>query len=118
MTTVTFQDETAGGERAPALRLTGLPERMTVRALLHLRVHEEVTLHNAARPTTTRPRTAQPVAAPLDGPTEAARAERAFLSNALFVLTPTHQLTDLDEEVDLTTTPTLTFLRLVPLAGG
>ncbi|MFF7214328.1 hypothetical protein ACFZAU_27955 [Streptomyces sp. NPDC008238] len=113
MTTVTFQDETAGGEPAPALRLTGLPERMTVRALLRLRVHEEVTRHNAARPTTARP-----AAAPLDGPTEAARAERAFLSNALFVLTPTHQLTDLDEEVDLTTTPTLTFLRLIPLAGG
>ncbi|MGW2353244.1 hypothetical protein [Actinacidiphila glaucinigra] len=107
MTTVTFQDETAGGEPLTALEIGGLPDRMTARELLHLRVREEVTRHNA-----------DPAVAPLDRPTEAARAERAFLSNALFVLTPTHQVTELDEVIDLTTTPTLTFLRLVPLAGG
>ncbi|MFB7290027.1 hypothetical protein [Actinacidiphila glaucinigra] len=107
MTTVTFQDETAGGKPLTALEVSGLPDRMTARDLLHLRVREEVTRHNA-----------DPANTPLDRPTEAARAERAFLSNAFFVLTPTHQVTELDDVIDLTTTPSLTFLRLVPLAGG
>lgn len=109
MTTVTFEDETAGGEPRTALQLTGLPDRMTARALLHLRVREEATCHNAARPTN---------AEPVDWRTQAGLAERAFLSNAFFILTATDQIDDLDEVIDLTTTPTLTFLRLIPLAGG
>lgn len=57
MTTVTFQDETAGGEPRTALEVGGLPDRMTARDLLHLRVREEVTRHNA-----------DPTATPSTGP--------------------------------------------------
>ncbi|WP_431965704.1 hypothetical protein [Actinacidiphila sp. bgisy160] len=106
MSGVTFRDETAGDKPRTVLRLTGLPDRMTARALLHLRAREEASLAHPAN------------AEPADWRTQASLAERAFLSNAFFILTPTHQIDDLDEVIDLTTTPTLTFLRLIPLAGG
>ncbi|WP_237518819.1 hypothetical protein [Streptomyces sp. SID5910] len=45
-------------------------------------------------------------------------SERAFLTNGFFILTDDHQLDSLDEVVDLTGSPTLTFIKLVALAGG
>ncbi|MGW7672234.1 hypothetical protein ACWGJX_34835 [Streptomyces sp. NPDC054775] len=51
MATVTFRDETATGKPVAAWGIAGLPERMTVRELIRLRVREEVARHNS-RPST------------------------------------------------------------------
>ncbi|MFJ4198846.1 hypothetical protein ACIP2Y_04335 [Streptomyces sviceus] len=47
MDTVTFQDQTATGKPLTEWEVAGLPERMTVRELIRLRVREEVGRHNA-----------------------------------------------------------------------
>ncbi len=47
MTTVTFRDETVTGRRLEELAIADLPETMTVRELVRLRVREEVARHNA-----------------------------------------------------------------------
>lgn len=113
MTTVTFRDETATGTLVSALEVAGAPARMTVRDLIHLRVREEIArrhAHPLVRPTET---TTDP-----DWHRQAAVAERAFLTNGFFLLVGDRQVDSLDEVVDLTTTPDLAFIRLVPLAGG
>jgi hypothetical protein len=130
MTTVTFRDETATGKPISALEVAGLPERMTVRQLIRLRVREEVARHNA-RPTDrfhglVRPDGAEAElngyrlreARTVDWQRQADIAERAFLSNGFFVLAGDRQVEDLDDVVDLTADPDLVFIKLVALAGG
>jgi hypothetical protein len=128
MATFTLRDETPAGGALGDLRLTGLPERMTVRALLRLRVREEVARHNAAPsrrftglvcPDDARAAVSGhllPVARRLDWERQAAIAERAFERNGFIVLTGDHQVDDLDEEVTHDTE--LVFIRLVQLVGG
>ncbi|MFF1274669.1 hypothetical protein ACFVZC_14820 [Streptomyces marokkonensis] len=130
MATVTFRDETATGKPLTEWRVTGLPDRMTVRALIRLRVREEVARHNA-RPSDryyglVRPDDA--VTAPhgyrlpgprrLDWRRQADTAEQAFRTNAFFLLAGDRQAEELDETVDLTTTSDLVFIKLVALVGG
>ncbi|WP_419999773.1 hypothetical protein [Streptomyces boninensis] len=105
MPTVTFRDETATGRPvAEAWEAPGLPDRMTVRELIRLRVREEVARHNAH---------------PMGGwERQAEIAEHAFLANGFFVLAGERQVEELDEVVDLTEVHDLVFIRLVPLAGG
>ncbi|WP_330459600.1 hypothetical protein OIB37_23660 [Streptomyces sp. NBC_00820] len=130
MAGVTFRDETATGRAVAAWEVGGLPDRMTVRELIRLRVREEVTRYNSrpanrfaglVRPegATTEPggyRLAVP--RPLDWERQAVAAERAFRSNGFFVLAGDRQVEDLDEEVDLTACPGLVFIKLIPLVGG
>jgi len=92
MATVSFRDETPPGRPLGEWRPTGRPDRMTVRALIRRRAGEQA-------------------AHPIDW-------ERAFLTNGFFLLVGDRQADSLDEEVDLTTTPTLIFIKLVALAGG
>jgi hypothetical protein len=123
---VVFRDETAAGRVTGGFEVAGLPGRMTVRELIRLRVREEVARHNA-RPSRhfnglvrpggpnghhpARPR-------PIDWERQADIAERAFERNGFFVLAGDRQIEDLDEIVDLSADPELTFVRLVPPAGG
>ncbi|WP_151771263.1 hypothetical protein [Streptomyces abyssomicinicus] len=130
MATVTFRDETATGRPVTAWQVTGLPERMTVRELITLRIREEVTRHNA-RPSDrftglVRPDDAETdrdghrLREPrrIDWRRQAEIAERAFLANGFFVLAGDRQVDHLDDVVDLTTGPDLVFIKLVALAGG
>ncbi|WP_131732975.1 hypothetical protein [Actinomadura formosensis] len=130
MPAVSFRDETAAGTPGAAFRVEGVPERMTLRELIRLRVREEVARHNA-RPSDrfnglVRPDDAETelngyrLREPrrLDWERQADIAERAFLANGFFVLAGDRQVEDLDEEIDLTTDPGLVFIKLVPLAGG
>ncbi|MFI6732596.1 hypothetical protein ACIBI9_06675 [Nonomuraea sp. NPDC050451] len=48
MASVTFRDETAMGRELGAFSLPGLPERISARELVRLRVREAVARHNAA----------------------------------------------------------------------
>ncbi|TDC87008.1 hypothetical protein [Actinomadura sp. 7K507] len=130
MPAVTFRDETATGTPVTEVQIEGLPERMTVRELIRLRVREEVARHNA-RPSDrfnglVRPDEAEAelngyrLREPrrIDWERQAGIAEKAFLANGFFVLAGDRQVEDLDEEIDLTTDPDLVFVKLVALAGG
>lgn len=127
---MTFRDETATGRPLEELALADLPEVMTVRELVRLRVREEVARHNAqpshhfrglVRPDDAevelngyRLRTARR----LDWERQADVAERAFARNGFVVFVGDRQVDDLDELVDLGTNPELVFVKLVPLVGG
>ncbi|MEN1888661.1 hypothetical protein [Streptomyces mirabilis] len=130
MATVTFRDETATGKPLTEWEVAGLPERMTVRELIRLRVREEVARHNA-RPSDrfnglVRPDDAETelngyrLREPrrIDWERQAEIAERAFLTNGFFVLASDRQVEDLDEVVDLIADPDLVFIKLVALVGG
>ncbi|MEU2742245.1 hypothetical protein ABZ656_44895 [Streptomyces sp. NPDC007095] len=130
MATVTFRDETATGKALTEWEVAGLPERMTVRELIRLRVREEVARHNA-RPSDrfnglVRPDDAEAelngyrLREPrrIDWERQAEIAERAFLANGFFVLAGDRQVEDLDEVVDLIADPDLVFIKLVALVGG
>lgn len=130
MATVTFRDETATGKPINELEIVGLPERMTVRELIRLRIREEVARHNAGpggrfnglvRPDDAEAelngyRLREPRR--VDWERQADIAERAFLSNGFFLLAGDRQVEDLDDIVDLTCDPGLVFIKLVALVGG
>ncbi|GAA1796661.1 hypothetical protein [Actinomadura chokoriensis] len=130
MPAVTFRDETAAGTPVAEARIEALPERMTVRELIRLRVREEVARHNA-RPSDRFNGLVRPDGAEaelngyrlreprrIDWERQADIAEKAFLANGFFVLAGDRQVEDLDEEIDLTTDPDLVFIKLIALAGG
>ena len=130
MPSVTFRDETATGKPVAEVRVAELPDRMTVRELIRLRVREEVARHNAhpsarfnglVRPDEAETelngyRLREPRR--LDWERQAEIAERAFRGNGFIVLAGDRQVDDLSEEIDLTTDPDLVFIKLVPLVGG
>ncbi|WP_328873398.1 hypothetical protein OHT76_26810 [Streptomyces sp. NBC_00287] len=88
---VTFVDETTMGQREPGPRLDVAEERLTVRELIGRRMRRKA---------------------------DRERALKAFTANGLIVLVGDRQLTDLDEQVDLTADTEVTFLKLIPLVGG
>ncbi|MEU1406705.1 hypothetical protein ABZ471_30865 [Streptomyces sp. NPDC005728] len=130
MATVRFRDETAAGKPVTEWEVAGLPDRMTVRDLIRLRVRQEVARHNA-RPSDrfhglVRPDDAETelngyrLREPrrIDWERQAEIAQRAFLANGFFVLAGDRQVEDLDDVVDLTVDPHLVFIKLVALVGG
>jgi hypothetical protein len=54
----------------------------------------------------------------LDWEKQAAAALDSFRHNGFFVFVGDRQVTDLDEELTLAETDEVSFVRLVPLAGG
>ncbi|MFI7135092.1 hypothetical protein ACIBQ1_56185 [Nonomuraea sp. NPDC050153] len=125
-----FRDETATGRELAEFSLPGLPERISARELVRLRVREEVARHNAApshhfrglvKPSDAevelngyRMRTARR----LDWAKQADAAEAAFTRNGFLLLVGNRQIEDLDTEIDLTVDPVVSFVKLVPLVGG
>ncbi|MGP3962239.1 hypothetical protein ACTWPT_40230 [Nonomuraea sp. 3N208] len=130
MASVTFRDETATGRGLEEFSLPGLPERISARELVRLRVREEVARHNAApshhfrglvKPSDAevelngyRMRTPRR----LDWEKQADAAEAAFARNGFLLLVGERQIEDLDTEIDLTVDPVVSFVKLVPLVGG
>ncbi len=130
MATVTCRDETVMGKPLGELTLPGLPTRITARELVRTRVREEVARFNAAP----RPRfngLVRPVGEEverngyraargrrLDWERQAEAAERAFERNGFLLLVGDRQIEDLDEEIDLSGEPVVSFIKLVPLVGG
>ncbi|MEV4461000.1 hypothetical protein [Microbispora sp. NPDC049633] len=123
MASVIFREETGAGRALAEFSLPGLPGRVTARELVRLRVREEVARHNASP--------ARPSRAPLtpadaeaertrrpDWERQADAAEAAFAHNGFLLLIGDRQIEDLDAEIDLTADPVVSFVRLVPLAGG
>ncbi|MFF4773595.1 hypothetical protein [Microtetraspora fusca] len=130
MALVTFRDETATGRSLDEFVLPGVPERISARELVRLRVREEVARYNAApsahfrglvRPTEAevelngyRMRTARR----LDWERQADAAEAAFARNGFILLVGDRQIEDLADEIDLAADPVVSFVKLVPLVGG
>ncbi|MGN9842300.1 hypothetical protein ACTMTI_29680 [Nonomuraea sp. H19] len=130
MASVVFRDETATGRALEEFSLPDLPERISARELVRLRVREEVARHNAApslhfrglvKPTDAeaelngyRMRTARR----LNWERQADAAEAAFARNGFLLLVGDRQIEDLGEEIDLTVDPVVSFVKLVPLVGG
>jgi hypothetical protein len=54
----------------------------------------------------------------IDWKTQFEKACDAFERNGILILVDKHQPMDLDEEVTLSATSTVNFVRLVPLVGG
>ena len=130
MRSLTYRDETATGRELARHTLPDLPERITVRELLRLRVREEVARHNAA-PGRHFAGLVQPVDAEvalngyrlprkrrLDWHRQADVAEAAFARNGFFILLNDRQVEDLEETVDLTGEVDVAFVKLTPLVGG
>ncbi|GIH81374.1 hypothetical protein [Planobispora longispora] len=130
MASVIFRDETMTGRALEEFSLPDLPERISARELVRLRVREEVARHNAApshhfrglvKPTDAeaelngyRLRTARR----LDWERQADAAEAAFARNGFLLLVGDRQIEDLDAGIDLTVDPVVSFVKLVPLVGG
>ncbi|MBB3726045.1 hypothetical protein FHR33_001905 [Nonomuraea dietziae] len=127
---MTFRDETATGRALAEFSLPDLPERISARELVRLRVREEVARYNAApsprfrglvKPSDAeaelngyRMRTARK----LDWEKQADAAETAFARNGFLLLVGDRQIEDLDTEIDLIADPVVSFVRLIPLVGG
>jgi hypothetical protein len=130
--TVTFRDETATGKSLRSFDVPDVPDSITVRDLVRLRVREEVARYNAAPSPhfggLVRPEDADADAegtgyrlrAPrrLDWEAQADVACRSFERNGFFVLVADRQVESLDDVVDLTAASDVAFVRLVPLVGG
>lgn len=132
-TVVTLYDETLPGGRMPALRLSLLVSRITLRELIRRRIYEEVQQYHAA-----------PADAPFHGLVTPSPMERllngdkatshpkrrvdweaqyekalqAFQRNGFFVLVGDRQVDDIEEELELKVDTDIAFVKLVPLVGG
>lgn len=125
-----IRDETATGKLQAEHLLDDVPDQITVRELIRLRVRDEVARHNAT-PRELFSGLVCPVGAEaelngyrfstmrqIDWEKQADAAVRAFEHNGFFVLIGGGQVTDLDRSVDLLEATEVTFVRLVPLVGG
>ncbi|RCV58172.1 hypothetical protein [Marinitenerispora sediminis] len=125
-----FRDESPLGERLDAFELPDLPDSVTVRELIRLRVREEVARYNA-QPSSTFQGLVRPTDAEaelngyrmrgrrhIDWERQADIAEHAFTRNGFVVLVGDRQVEDLDESVALSGDPEIVFIKLVPLVGG
>jgi hypothetical protein len=94
---VRVREETMTGREIESWLLPGLPDEMTARELLRLRLDAGG-----------GPATGEQV--------EAACA--AFARNGFVMIVGERQVDDLDEVIDLTRAAAVSFIRLVPLVGG
>jgi hypothetical protein len=130
--TLTIQDDTTfnfgGADEGFTLDL--LSERITVRELIRTRVYQEVRDHDLHRPEYFRG-LVQPTDAErtlngfkvqqrrrIDPEKQFERAIESFHRNGFFILVNGLQVDGLEEEIEVGTETTITFLRLVPLVGG
>jgi hypothetical protein len=128
MATVTVREETFPAGPTDDFTLDFLTERVTVREFIRALVYQTVTEQRAKQPPPA-PTAFQPTAAEqvlngaraprrLDWEQEYARVLQAFQRGAVLLLVDDQQVTDLDATIDLGPDTRLSFLRLVPLAGG
>ena len=128
--TITIYDETLGGVKTPALRLSLLSSRLSLRELIRRRIYEEVQEHNAVPDRPFRG-LVTPTAAEralngekadrnrrINWEAQYERALAAFAHNGFFVLVGDKQIEDLDDEIELKVNTEVSFVKLVPLVGG
>jgi hypothetical protein len=126
---MTLRDETAAGRQVGSIVLD-VPQTITLRELIRLRVREEVARYNAA-PTERFQGLVKPTRAEedlngyrmldktrIDWEKQADAAMKAFERNGFVVLVGESQVTELDAQLDLDEASDVAFVRLVPLVGG
>ena len=127
---IVVADTTASGGATARLLLDGVSSPVRLRELIRHRVREEVAAYNAhpvswfgglVQPAGSEP--AQngyllPRPRALDWQAQASAAVTAFERNGFFVFVGDRQVDDLDEELTLDETDVVSFVKLVPLAGG
>jgi len=128
--TVTIIDVSGAGRVGATTLLEGISSRTTLRDLVRTRVRDEVARFNAAPQPIFRGLVMPEGGAPaedgfrvprqrqLDWERQADRAIEAFGRNGFFVLGDDRQVTELDEELELTADTDIRFVRLVQLVGG
>jgi len=130
MATVTVRDETLSGRVIDRWTLPDLPTSITCGELVRLRVREEVARFNAAMPDVytglVQPTDTESTLngyrmrekRRLNWEVQADAACVAFGRNGFVMLVGDHQVEDLDEVIDLSGDPEVSFVKLVPLVGG
>jgi hypothetical protein len=127
---IVVTDATPVGRETARLLLPDVPDRIRLRDLIRYRVREEVARYNAA-PAGCFTGLVQPIGSEqtlagyrlsqprrLDWQAQADAAVAAFRRNGFFVFVGDRQVDDLDEELSLAEADVVSFVRLVPLAGG
>jgi len=129
-TTITVRDETASGKSVAEFPIELLTERVTARELIRSRVYQEVQDYNLRRPEhfkgLVQPTDAEQTlngfklrkVREINWKTQFEKACDAFGRNGFFILVNDKQLENLDDEVTLTPTSTVSFVKLMPLVGG
>ncbi|GLW32493.1 hypothetical protein [Actinoplanes regularis] len=130
MAEVLMRDETMTGREIGSWVLPDLPDRITARELLRLRVREEVArfaatggdlyqgLVRPASATETAGGFRVPPDGRIDWVAQADAACAAFARNGFVMIVGDRQIEDLDWVIDLSTAGTVSFIRLIPLVGG
>ena len=126
--TVAVRDQTTRGDVLAALDVQLVSEHVTVRELIRARVHQEVRSFNAEAGTRGVGELSAVERALNNGTTQRKQrvdAERqteialdGFRRGHVLLLVGDRQIDDIDEELTLSPSSSVTFLRLVPLAGG
>ena len=130
MATLTIEDRTATGTPVGHIDLPDVPDRITLRDLIRLRVREEVARYNL-RPVEDFQGLVQPEGSEavgrafrlrtprrLDWETQAGIACESFERNGFFVLVNRKQVTELDDTIELAGSVDIGFIKLTPLVGG
>lgn len=130
--TITVQERSNAGDAAGGSTSLELPnDRTSVRELIRSHVYQTVKDHNvgcaarAARDVSNATTEERALNTPkrrtpgeLDWRKELDRAVEALRHRRVLLLVDDRQVDDLDQPLDLTNESVVTFLRLVPLAGG
>ena len=120
MPSVTIHDRTSTGDPTGTITLPGLPDGITLRQLIRLRVREEVARANvgAWRVLLGLVQPADPARTQIDWEVQADAAIDLFLANGFIVLVNGVQIIDLETRIDIKRDPDVRFIRLTPLEGA
>jgi len=130
-TTLIVCDEELTGKKLNEFSLEFLTEQITVRELIRSRVYQEVKDHNAAtdrgefrglvRPSEveqTLNKSGQQQRRTIDWHKQYEKAIEAFEKRQILILVNDRQVESLDDEIELRTDTSVSFLRLTLLVGG
>jgi hypothetical protein len=130
-TTLIIRDEEITGRTIHELSLDFLTEHITVRELIRSRVYQEVKDYNAAKSRTEFRGLVQPTDAEqalngyrlktprmIDWRQQFEKAIDAFEKRQVLILVNDRQVESLDDEIELRTDTSVSFLRLTLLVGG
>jgi hypothetical protein len=129
-TTLAARDKTTLDLEGRLFALDLDSERVTVREIIRSRVYQEVDEYNARQPEYFRG-LVQPTGAEktldgyklrkkrrIDAEKQFHVALDAFRDHGFLMLVDNHQVTDLDQVIEVQPDTTVTFFKLIPLAGG
>lgn len=130
MATIQIRDEELTGQSLDSFSLEVLTDRMTVRELIRSRVYQQVRdrklqqarvfrgLLPEQQSQATQKGTTAKSEPEADWKLYYEKAIEAFEANRILVLVGERQTESLDDEFDVDTQTSVTFMRLVPLVGG